>query len=557
MPQVSNRRGRSRVAKWLPGLAVLLLFGVALAWGLGAFGSTDDGSGTSGGTTAVKRGDLVITVTEGGNLRAKESKEVISKVEGSATILELVPEGTYVKEGDVLMKLDAADLQEKLVPEEARLKTQEADYLAAEEALAIQLSVRESELKKAELTEKFADMDFKKYRDGDWPQQQRQAEADITVATQEQGLANKRLGYTKDLFDDGIVTREELETDQLAVVKAGIDFDQAKEALKLLQEYDNPKQMAQLKSDWDEAIAERERVKRRQNSEVAQKNADRDAKKANYEIQKSRVEKLRQQIEQTIIKAPQSGMIVYWTPTHRWSDQRPPEVGGTVRHRQTILTLPDVSRMEIDVKIHESQIDRVREGQPARIKVDAFPDRKYTGTVTSEIAVMADSQRWFNPDVMVYNVVISIDQETDGLKPGMSAQVEIICDVIRDNLLAPVTAVHILRGQTAAIVKNGAELEVRRVKVGPTNDKEVVIEEGLEEGDIVMLYEPEVMPEIPWEEPKEKTADIPPLPEAVRAGNQPAADSSAEDKPATPAGSDTGDRPSGGRRGGRSRGDRP
>ena len=207
---------------------------------------------------------------------------------------------------------------------------------------------------------------------------------------------------------------------------------------------------------------------------------------------------------------------------------------------------------------------------------------------------MADSQRWFNPDVMVYNVVISIDQETNGLKPGMSAQVEIICDVIRDNLLAPVTAVHILRGQTAAIVRNGAELEVRRVKVGATNDKEVVIEEGLEEGDMVMLYEPDVMPEIPWEEPKEKTEDIPTLPEAVRASTRPAAEEPGgqampkltpeqakalqerlknmtpeQRKQAEqmikqrgagdsgrPAGSGTGDRSSGGRRGGRSRGDR-
>ena len=552
MPQASNSRPRSRAVKWLPGLAVLLIVGAGVAWLLGAFGSRDDDPGGSGGSVAVTRGDLVITVTEGGNLRAKESKEIVNKVEGTSTILELVPEGTYVKKGDVLVKLDAADLQEKLVPEEARLKTQEADYLAAEEALAIQLSEHESELKKAKLAERFAEIDFHKYRDGDWPQQKKQAAADITVAEQELARAKDRLIWTKKLEAEGIVTRQDLEADKLAVIKAEIDFEQAKAALKLLEEYDNPKQMAKLKSDWEEAVAEGERVKRRQKSEVAQKKADRDAKKANYEIQMARVAKLREQIEHTIIKAPQSGMIVYWTPRNRWSSQKPPEVGGTVRHRQTIMTLPDVSRMEIDVKIHESQIDRVRAGQPVRIKVDAFPDRDYTGTVTPEIAIMADSQRWFNPDVKVYNVVISIDQETDGLKPGMSAKVEIICEVIRNKLLAPVTAVHILRGQTAAIVRNGSGLEIRRVKVGPTNDKQVVIEEGLEEGDMVMLYEPEVMPEIPWEEPKEKAPDLPPIPEVIPADKRPAAASGAEAKPAA----GQGGKSSGGHRGGRSGGDR-
>ncbi|MBN2581552.1 MAG: HlyD family efflux transporter periplasmic adaptor subunit [Planctomycetes bacterium] len=503
----SRRGGKGRIVAVLVVMVVVI---GSLAWWLSAKGAENDQHSISGGTAVVHRGDLVITVTEGGNLRAKESTEIVNKVEGSSTIIELVPEGTHVQPGDVLMKLDAADLQEKLISEDASLQTQKASYLAAEEALAIQVSVRESELKTAELNERFAKMDFEKYRDGDWPQQQKTAKSDITVAEQELKQAENRLKYTKDLEKDGIVTREELESDELSVTKAKLDFEKAELSLKLLEKYDYPKQMEKLKSDWDEAIAERERVQRRQDSEVAQKTADRNAKKANYEIQNNRVNKLREQIASTVITAPQAGMIVYWTPNNRWSDQRPPEVGGTVRHRQTLMTLPDVSKMEIDVKIHESQIDRVAAGQSATVKVDAFPDRKYTGTVTPEIGVMADSQRWFNPDVKVYNVVVAIDQTTEGLKPGMSAQVEIVCDVIRDKLLVPVTGVHVLRGQTAAIVKTGSGLEVRRVKVGPTNDKEVVIEDGLEDGDVVMLYEPDVMPKIPWEEPKKAAQDMPP-----------------------------------------------
>ncbi|HOI54785.1 MAG TPA: efflux RND transporter periplasmic adaptor subunit [Phycisphaerae bacterium] len=516
----SGRRGKGKVVVLL--LTVGAVIG-SVAWWLNAKGAEDPERAVSGGTSVVRRGDLVVTVTEGGNLRARKSTDILNKVEGTSTIIELVPEGTQVQPGDVLVKLDAADLQEKLISEDAQLQTLKASYLAAEEALAIQLSTRESELKKAELNETFAKMDFEKYRDGDWPQQKKTAESEIKVAEQELVQAQNRLKYTIDLEKDGIVTREELESDKLSVTRAEIDNEKAKESLRLLEQYDYPKQMAKLKSDWDEAIAERERVQRRQDSEVAQKEADRTAKKANFEIQDARVKKLREQIAYTTVTAPQAGMIVYWTPGNRWSDQRPPEVGGTVRHRQTLMTLPDVSRMEIDVKIHESQIDRVAAGQPATIKIDAFPERTYTGTVTPEIGVMADSQRWFNPDVKVYNVVVGIDQTTEGLKPGMSAQVEIVCNVIRDKLLVPVTGVHVLRGQTAAIVKKGNALEIRRVKVGATNDKDVIIEEGLAEGEMVMLYEPDVMPTIPWEEPRKEAQDVPAAADNVSAPAAPAA----------------------------------
>lgn len=228
-----GRRGKGKIVVLL--LAVAAGIG-GLAWWLSAKGAEAPRHAVSGGTAVVRRGDLVITVTEGGNLRAKKSTEILNRVEGTSTIVELVPEGTQVQPGDVLVKLDAADLQEKLISEDAELQTLKASYLAAEEALAIQLSTRESELKKAELNEMFAKMDFEKYRDGDWPQQKKTAESEIKVAEQELVQAQNRLKYTIDLEKDGIVTREELESDKLSVTRAEIDYEKAKESLRLLEQ---------------------------------------------------------------------------------------------------------------------------------------------------------------------------------------------------------------------------------------------------------------------------------------------------------------------------------
>ncbi len=489
----------------LPRIAVYVAVALALCAGvaLAAWQVTGDPPVEgSGGTATVRRDDLVITVSEGGSLKAKNSEEIVNKVEGRTTIVELVPEGTHVKKGDLLVKLDSADLLERKAQEEASLNTRKADYLAAKESYEIQKSLRESEVNKTRLKVKFAKMDLKKYIEGDWPQQLNKAKADINIARQELIQATNRLEWTQKLNEQKIATDQELEADQLAVEKAKISLEQAEEALRLLKEYENPKQREKLASDVEEAEAELDRIRRQQDSEVAQKKATLDARKTNYELKQSEFNKLIEQIEYTEIRAPQDGLIVYWTPRHRWSDRRPAEVGGEVRHRQTLMTLPDLSQMEIDVKIHEAQIDRIRDGLPCTIAIDAFPDRRYTGKVES-IAVMADSQRWFNPDVKVYNTVVSLEQETEGLKPGMSANVEIQCDVIKDALLVPVTGVHVLRGRTAALVSGDGGFEVRQVRVGPSNDKFVCIEDGLRAGEEVLLFEPDNMPKIPWKAPAE------------------------------------------------------
>ena len=64
------------------------------------------------------------------------------------------------------------------------------------------------------------------------------------------------------------------------------------------------------------------------------------------------------------------------------ANQDPIREGATVRERQSIITIPDMTRMSVSVKIHESYIKKIKKGQKARITVDAFPDSVLDGEVT-------------------------------------------------------------------------------------------------------------------------------------------------------------------------------
>lgn len=535
-------------------IAVLLLMPACAAPGC-SLGKASEA--TEGGTAAAAMGDLVVTVTDGGTLRAAESIDIISRVEGNATVLWVIEEGTQVQKGDVLVRLDPTDLNERKTKEEIDLANQQASAKAAESDLNITRDRAVSEISKAELAVRFAEIDQEKYIKGDLPQLQRRAEAAIVIAKEELQRAADRLDGTKKLADEGIVSRQELLADEFAVTKSKINLEEAEKSLELLLQYESRKQLEKLQSDLEEARRELKRVKEKTASEIAQAEAGYNAKMANLKIQENKYNSVLAQLEETVIRAPQPGIIVYWTPRNRWGNQRPIEVGGQVRFRQVLIMLPDVSKMVVDVNVHESQVDRVHKGMPATIRVEAFQDRAYRGRVES-ISVMADSANWMTPDVKQYKTVVSIDpgQDMNGLKPNMNANVEIMVANIKNKLIVPITGVHTLRGRTAALVVNGSRVEVREVKVGPTNDKMIIIEDGLRPGDVVMLHRPDVLPEIPWEEEENDrppTADapelipgnLPPAIPAASAGESEAAgngdaDSSRRRRRPRPAGPDAG-----------------
>ena len=131
-----------------------------------------------------------------------------------------------------------------------------------------------------------------------------------------------------------------------------------------------------------------------------------------------------------------------WSPTppgNRWNREEI-RAGAPVRPRQAILSLPNLQNMQVKTAVHESVLDRIKKGLRASIRVDAFPDRHYTGTVQS-VAVLPDQGGWMSSDTKVYSTVVTIDQKVDQLKPGMTAVVQIHVDRLDSILAVPVQAI--------------------------------------------------------------------------------------------------------------------
>jgi HlyD family secretion protein len=143
------------------------------------------------------------------------------------------------------------------------------------------------------------------------------------------------------------------------------------------------------------------------------------------------------------------------------------------------------------VRVHESQVKRVKKGMPVEIAVDAEPDRSLTGEVEN-VGVLPDSEnRRFNPDQKVYKTSIRIAGIHDWLKPGMAAQARVVIRVLQDAVMVPVQSVFNYEGITYCCVETDSGPEVRLVQVDDYNNRFAAIQSGIEEGDVVYLRRPD------------------------------------------------------------------
>ena len=468
-------------------------------------------------TLRVRKQNLVISVLEGGNLQALRSQNVIDNVPGQRTILEVVEEGTLiteqdVKDGKILVKLDSKDLKDKADQLDIEVENGWASYMEAQENFKIQKKQNETDIRKAEIDVKFARMDLDKYIGvklaeelikqgignvsklinrtelaGEAVNRKSELENKIDIAMEEVARAQDKVNWSDRLASKGYITQDEMKADKLFLKQKEVGLEQARLEYALFIKYDFAKQVEKYVSDYNEAGNDSGITKDKAKSKLIQVESNVKSKKASYESRKNQLEETNLRIDQCVIKAIQPGFVVYGGSGRPWSTQNPIQPGTNIRQFQQILSLPDFASMGVEIKVHESAIEKVKLGQKSIVKVDAFPKNVFYGKV-SKVAVMPDNTlKWMNPDINVYNTQISLDGQSDFLKPGMSAQVEIVIETLYDVLTVPLIAVFFDKDKPFCSVLRGRKIQNVSVTLGKSNNEMIVVSKGLMEGDIVVI----------------------------------------------------------------------
>lgn len=191
------------------------------------------------------------------------------------------------------------------------------------------------------------------------------------------------------------------------------------------------------------------------------------------------------------IEATKPGIVVY-EKIRKQNDQWVKlSVGDQVWGGTALISLPDLNQMQVLCHIGEIDVTRVRAGQEVAIRLDAFSGPVFHGTV-KDIAPMANASEQA-ANVQVFEVVIDIHERDRRLKPGMSAQAEIIIQRLEDVLWVPLQAVFRRDGKEIVYVRDGLSYTPVEVLLGARNATAAVVESGLEADQQVALTDPTLL----------------------------------------------------------------
>lgn len=438
----------------------------------------------------VRTGDFTVTIIEGGTLAAVSEVSIRNEVEGTSRIIYIVPEGSYVKKGDVLVELDSAQAQDQVNQQQINYEKAQFALIQAQQQLEIQRSTTNSDIRAAALKLRFAELDLEKFQSGQRVVDLIEASNKLVQAQAQLAVNLDNYNWTTNLAEKGYETQQKVDVDRLAVLNNRNSLIVASNTIWMLMAFDQKKQEETFASNRRETEQELLRVIAQSQRRIAQYEADLLTQSNTLALNLKKLERDRKNLESTKIRAPQDGLVVYPVSENRFSSESLIEEGAVVRNRQELIKLPDTARMKVTIRVHESHVNMVRPGLPAFVILDSLPDQRFAGVV-EKVALLPDTQsRWGNPNLKVYNTEVYITDKLPDIKPGVSAKAEVIITNIENTLSVPIQAVTTLKGKQVVYVLQGGNPEPRPVEVGLYNTKFIQLLSGVKAGDRVLLAPP-------------------------------------------------------------------
>ncbi|MEK6701863.1 MAG: HlyD family efflux transporter periplasmic adaptor subunit [Planctomycetota bacterium] len=482
---------------------VLALAGVVAVWG-SSLGGGSGRSKASPDVVTVGRGGFDIITTSNGELEAKNQIEIRSKLESVAAITEIVAEGTRVKAGDLLVKLNTDQIQKLVDVSSLELENALSLQKAAEHAYDIQVNENDQKLRQASLKLELAELERLQWLEGEVKTKRQANQLALSKSALEVDRNAEKLTQSYGLIARGFMSKDEFDKDQVAYIEAQSAWITARLQNDVYESYEYKKSQKKYESDVDEARADLDRVRLNNGIQLSSKEAELSAKKRMAQLQDEQHKKHLSQLGSATIKAPGDGLVVYATSMSRFSfGDQPMQIGRDVRPNEMIILLPDTSEMVATVRVPEGLADRIKKGQRSTVKVDAAGGQSYQGQVDS-IGVLAEANNWRDPNLKEYTVKIALDKSIQGLKPSMRCDSQILMDRVDDALTVPVQCVFSDGPVRFVYEKRGSKYTRVPVRLGRQSESTAEVLAGVEAGAAVLAREPGASEIIagPWDTAK-------------------------------------------------------
>ncbi len=386
----------------------------------------------------------------------------------------LVDQGDTVKQGQIIARMDNADLQAQLIQARANLAKAEAQLAQA------RAGSRPEEISQARARLAQAEAQLAAARAGNRPEEIEQARAQVEAAQAKANLTSSRVQRNRELYQQGAISQDKLDEVIADDRSATASLQEVQRRVSLLESGTRSEEIAQRQAAVAEARqALRQLEKGSRPEEIASSEASVAA--AGGELKAVQVK-----LEDTIIRAPFPGVI-----TQKYATEGAfvtPTTSASSTASATSSSIVAIARgLEVLAQVPEVDIGQIKVGQQVEIVADSFPDQVFKGRVR-----LVSPEAVVEQNVTSFQVRIALVTGQNELRSGMNVDLTVLGEAVQDALLVPTAAIVTDRqGQTGVLIPNQQnEAEFRSVKIGSAVQDQTQIVSGLNEGDRVFLSPP-------------------------------------------------------------------
>jgi HlyD family secretion protein len=437
----------------------------------------------------VSASSFDIRVQTVGVLDTERSHTISSAIGGNkGKIVYLIEDGTWVKEDDVLVKLDSTPFEEAIRTLKGSVEALEAEVKGEQQKVEWEKNQVEREVRAAEYGLKVAQLELKKVVEGDGPLQLAQFKEEMEKAKEEYSRHQSYIRDLAELSDKGFSNPTEmaLATERVAELKER--YEAANNKYSSYNDHVLPSLVEAARAKVERAEMEFEQIKKGTVFRVAKAVASVEEARGRLRATKAALEQAESDLEKTSIRAPFSGIAILFE-TFRDGEQRKPRVGDQAWENQPLLYLPDMSSMIVKTQIREIDLHKIRLGQKCVVGVDAYPDAEFEGEVTY-VGILASKRFEGGIGEKYFQLTLTLRSEDSRLRPGMTARVSILTDSVKNALCVPSEAVFDEAGTKYCYLYSAQSFRRAEVSLGKQNEDLAEIVSGLKEGDKVSLVRP-------------------------------------------------------------------
>lgn len=428
-------------------------------------------------TVPVAAKSVTLRINASGKVVPIQSVNLSPKTAGRLVDL-LVEQGDRVQAGQIIARMDSADVQAQLAQARAKLAEAQAQL---DKALA---GSRPEEISQSRARLAQAEAELAQARNGTRPEEIQQAKAQVAAAQSRVNLTSSRVGRNRNLYQQGAIAQDKLDEVIADDTSAKASLLEAQRRLVQLQSGSRAEEIAQRQAAAAEARASLQQAQRGSRPEdIAQA-------RATVAAARGELKAVEIQFEDTIIRAPFAGLITqknategaFVTPTTSVSSGA--SNSSSLANSTSIVVL--AKGLEIVAEVPEVDIGRIQPGQQVEIVADSFPDQVFKGHVR-----LISPEAIVEENVTSFQVRVALDSGTDKLLSGMNVDLTFLGANLKDALVVPTVAIVTENGKTGVLVPgDNNKPEFSPVTIGQSIQDQTQILEGVNVGDRVFINLP-------------------------------------------------------------------